>query len=222
MKRNPEALYAFDEALRAERGVEVIAGFDEAGRGPLCGPVACAGCVLPSDPSLPFLDDSKKLSPKGRKRAFEAIKKVAITFCIRLVSPFQIDRFNILEASRIGMERCLERIRKKVKVDFVITDYMKLSTDLPVLSIPKGDATSACVAAASILAKVTRDRFMEEIASIAPEYCFDRHKGYPTEEHLALLREHGLIRGFYRESYKPVAKILKEKGYNAKYDDLFS
>lgn len=206
-------LEKFDETIRQKNNVVIIAGFDEAGRGPLCGPVACGGCILPRDYYFPYIDDSKKLTPKERDKAFDEIKKVALAYSVNLISPKDIDSINILEASRLGMEKCLSEIQKKMKIDFIITDYMKLHTDLPVLAIPKGDATSQAVAAASILAKVTRDRYMEEMDKVYPQYGFAKHKGYPTKSHLEALRKYGVIKDFYRESYKPVQKILQEVGY---------
>ena len=211
-REDSKRLKEFDESIRVREGVEVIAGFDEAGRGPLCGPVVAAGCILPRGFSCPFIDDSKKLTPKSRKKAEEAIKEGAIAYAIEFVYPEEIDRINILEASRVGMERCLEKLLEKIKVEFLITDYMKLHTDIPTLSIPKGDATSQCVAAASILAKTARDEYMEKIALEYPEYGFEKHKGYPTKAHIEALEKYGVIEGLYRLTYGPVRKILKDTG----------
>lgn len=214
MNKDRHSLEQFDEDIRIKNNVVNIAGFDEAGRGPLCGPVACGGCVLPRDYYFPFIDDSKKLTPKEREKAFEEIKRVALAYSVQLISPEKIDEINILEASRLGMELCLEDIKKQLNVDYIVTDYMKLHTDIPVLAIPKGDATSQRVAAASILAKVTRDHYMEELDKQYPEYLFKKHKGYPTKAHMEVLMSNGVIKGLYRESYKPVKLALEKKGYH--------
>ena len=214
MNKDRHSLEQFDEDIRIKNNVVNIAGFDEAGRGPLCGPVACGGGVLPRDYYFPFIDDSKKLTPKEREKAFEEIKRVALAYSVQLISPEKIDEINILEASRLGMELCLEDIKKQLNVDYIVTDYMKLHTDIPVLAISKGDATSQCVAAASILAKVTRDHYMEELDKQYPEYLFKKHKGYPTKAHMEVLMSNGVIKGLYRESYKPVQLALEKKGYH--------
>lgn len=213
MSHDRHTLAEFDENLRNENSVVFIAGFDEAGRGPLCGPVACGGCVLPRDYFCPFIDDSKKLSSKAREKAYEEITKVALAYSVQLISPEKIDEINILEASRLGMELCLKDILSQLNVDYIVTDYMKLHTSIPMLAIPKGDATSQCVAAASILAKVTRDRYMDELDKQYPEYLFSKHKGYPTKAHLEALEKNGILKGIYRESYRPVQLILQTKGY---------
>lgn len=217
MNHDRNSLRCFDEDIRKKNDVLTIAGFDEAGRGPLCGPVACAGCVLPRDYSFPFIDDSKKLTARERTKAFEDIKKEALAYSVILIPPKDIDSLNILEASRSGMESCLKDLLKHLDIHCIITDYMKLHTDIPLLAIPKGDATSQAVAAASILAKVTRDRYMEEMDKLYPEYGFQKHKGYPTKAHLEALQKYGVLKGFYRESYKPVQAVLQSTGYSKKY-----
>lgn len=214
--RDRTELAHFDEEQEVQHHALALAGFDEAGRGPLCGPVAAGGVVLPVDFFCPLIDDSKKLSAAGRTAAEFAIKKQARAWAVSFVAPADIDHINILEASRLGMENCLGALCRKTSVDFIITDYMKLHTPIPVLAIPHGDATSETVAAASILAKTARDRYMVELAARYPEYGFERHKGYPTRSHLEVLARLGLIRGLYRLSYAPVRRILAERGYNGK------
>ena len=150
---------------------------------------------------------------KKRAIAESEIKKAAIAWAVEFVFPEEIDRINIYEASKVGMERCLKRILEQVKVEYIITDFMKLDTDIPMLAILKGDATSQCVAAASILAKTARDEYMDEVAKQYPEYGFAKHKGYPTKLHMEMIRKFGLIPGFYRLSYRPVQEVLKERGY---------
>ncbi len=201
--------------LKGHHGI-FLAGFDEAGRGPLCGPVVAGGVVLKDDFYCPYIDDSKKLTAKEREKAEAIIKARSLAWAVSLISPADIDRINILESSRLGMENCLGELLKKVKVDFIITDYMELHTTIPVLAIPHGDGTSEAVAAASILAKTSRDRYMEKLSAIYPEYGFDKHKGYPTKAHMEALLRYGVIRGLYRMSYAPVKRALALTGYNYK------
>ncbi len=200
-------LKGFDDEQRKKNAISVIAGFDEAGRGPLAGPVSSAGVVLPLDYDNPLINDSKKLTDAKRRKLFEEIKEVALAYYICLVPVETIDSINILEADRKGMEICLEEILKKQKVDYIITDYMSLHTDIPLLSIPKGDATSLSVAAASILAKVTRDDYMIELDKKYPAYHFAKNKGYGTKDHLAAIEKYGYIEGVHRLSFEPVKSM---------------
>lgn len=215
--RDRTLLKQFDDEVKAKNHCQILAGFDEAGRGPLCGPVVAAGVVLPGDFYCPYIDDSKKLTPKEREKASLIIKEKALAYAICFISPSEIDQINILEASRKGMENCLKELEKKIKVEYCITDYMKLSTSLPVLAIAKGDATSESVAAASILAKTARDSYMVEMGEKFPEYEFEKHKGYPTKHHLELLNQYGVIKSFYRMTYKPVSIAVRKSGFNKKY-----
>lgn len=200
--------FLFDQKIREEKGVLYIAGFDEAGRGPLAGPVATAGVVLPPDYENDAINDSKKLTDKERRKLFEEIKKVALAYHVELVPVETIDRINILEADRMGMEKCLRVLSSKMRIDYIITDYMALKTDIPLLSIAKGDATSANVAAASILAKVTRDDYMIELDKKYPQYGFAKNKGYGTKKHLEALEEYGYIEGVHRKSFEPVKSLV--------------
>lgn len=202
-------LKGFDDLKRLENQVRYIAGFDEAGRGPLAGPVSCAGVVLPLNYDNPLINDSKKLTDRQRRILFEEIKKVALCYYVVLEPVEVIDSINILEADRLGMEKCLSEILKVQEVDYIITDYMKLHTKIPLLSIPKGDATSLSVAAASILAKVTRDDYMIELDKKYPQYGFAKNKGYGTKNHLSALKEHGYIKGVHRESFEPVKSMAE-------------
>lgn len=204
-------LLRFDDELRRSREIDVIAGFDEAGRGPLCGPVAAGGVILPAGFVCPLIDDSKKLTAKQREAAEIEIKEHALAWWVELVPPETIDRIDILEASRLGMEICLRHLQERADVQLAVTDYMKLHTDIPVLAIPHGDATSLSVAAASILAKTARDRYMDQLDARYPEYGFAKHKGYPTRAHLEVLEKLGPIPGIYRMSYRPVQRILAER-----------
>ena len=202
-------LWEYEHKLNNE-GFKVIAGTDEAGRGPLFGPVVATCVVLPPDFKLNGLTDSKKLSEKKREKFYDYIVENTI-WDIGIVSAKEIDEINIYEASRKAMTIAINKVRKKIKVDYVITDAMPLDLNIPVMPIIKGDAKSITIAAASVIAKVTRDRMMLEEDRKHPEYGFKNHKGYPTKKHLEAINKYGLIDG-YRLTYKPVAKI-KEKEY---------
>ena len=202
-------LREYENKLEAE-GYKLIGGTDEVGRGPLVGPVVAACCVLGSDFKLDGLTDSKKLSEKKRDLFASYIKEHAIAYGIGIVSPEEIDRINILEASRKAMMIAIEEVRKKVPMDYVLTDAMKMDLDIPVLPIIKGDAKSINIAAASVIAKVTRDAMMYELDKKYPEYGFSAHKGYPTKKHLEAIEKYGIFKG-YRLTYGPVKEILERK-----------
>ena len=187
--------------------IKNIAGCDEAGRGPLCGPVVASAVILPADFKNDLINDSKKLSAKERDKLFDIIQNNALAIGIGIVSPKEIDEINIYSASKKAMLLALKEI--KIPIDLILTDYMPLKfNNLDAISLVKGDAKARCIAAASIIAKVTRDRIMDEYAKKYPEYNFNKHKGYPTKEHLEIIKKYGIIKGFYRESYKPVKEIL--------------
>ena len=193
-------MYEYEENLYKE-GYNFIAGTDEAGRGPLVGPVV-AGCVV-----FPK-GYSKKLTEKKREQLYDIIIKDAVTYGIGIVSAKEIDELNIYEASRKAMIKAYEEANKKVKIDYLLTDAMPITTlDIPVLKIIKGDAKSVTIAAASILAKVTRDRILIDLDKKYPEYNFKKHKGYPTKEHLEKINEFGVF-DEYRMTYKPVKNVL--------------
>jgi len=198
-------IYKYEEELNKE-GYKFICGCDEAGRGPMAGPLVASGVILPIGYRLDYLDDSKKLTPKKRDELFDIIKKDAIAYEIEIISVEEVDKLNVYEASKLAMTRCVERLRQ---TDYVLTDCMPLDIDLPVLSLIKGDSKSASIAAASILAKVTRDRIMEELDKIYPQYEFKKHKGYVTKRHLELLNEHG-VSPVHRVSFSPVKNILNK------------
>lgn len=187
---------------------KIVMGIDEAGRGPLCGPLVVGACVFPCDYNNDLINDSKKLSAKKRAELFEVIKEDALWFSIKVVEPKVIDELNILEATRNAM---LE-LSKEYEVDSVLTDAVKINNELNI-PIIKGDSKSISIAAASILAKVTRDKIMDEYALKYKEYELDKHKGYPTKKHFELIKKYGVIKDFYRFSYKPV----KEAKINDKY-----
>lgn len=193
------------------KGYSLIVGCDEAGRGPLCGPVVCAACILPKDYRNEGINDSKKLTEKKREALFEEIITNAISYAIVEISPKEIDEINIYEASRIGMVRAIKKL--DVIPDYILTDCMPLNNyfSLPQEALVKGDAKAQCIAAASILAKVTRDRIMDDMDKKYPQYNYKKNKGYPTKEHLEKIEEFGIIDGFYRLSYGPVKKVLQKQ-----------
>lgn len=195
-------LYAFDEVFRANG---ILCGVDEAGRGPLCGPVCVAAVIL--DPANPIegLNDSKKLSEKKREALFPEIKQKALAYHVVMVGPETIDELNILRATMLGMKQAVEGL--SIRPEYVLIDGNRC----PELSVPseavvKGDAKSASISAASILAKVSRDHYMEKLAQEYPQYQLQKHKGYPTKEHYALLDQYG-VAPIYRKSF------LKKRGY---------
>lgn len=173
-----------------EQGIGLICGVDEAGRGPLAGPVCAAAVILPKHLEIPGLDDSKKLTDKRRRELVPIIKENAIAYGIAFASHEEIDEINILQATFLAMERALSQLQ--VKPDFVLIDgNREKDLGLPLKTVVKGDSLSANIAAASVLAKVTRDDYMEEMATEYPQYGFEIHKGYGTKAHYAALTEHG-------------------------------
>lgn len=173
-----------------EQGIGVICGVDEAGRGPLAGPVYAAAVILPRDLEIPGLTDSKKLSDKKRRELFPIIQEQAVAFGIGVASEKEIDEINILQATFLAMKRALEKL--SVRPDLALIDGNR-ETDfgVPAKTVVKGDSLSASIAAASILAKVSRDDYMMELAQKYPQYGFDIHKGYGTKAHYQALREFG-------------------------------
>lgn len=201
-------LYKYEKELW-NNGFELVAGCDEAGRGPLYGPVVCASVILPHDFKLEGLNDSKKLSEKKREEYYPIIMEKALAVGVSIVSSKEIDEINIYEASRVGMLRAVDSMN--IKPNYIITDAMPLDkyTNIPHEAIIKGDAKSITIAAASVIAKVTRDRIMYEEDKKHPEYLFCMHKGYPTKKHIELLNKYGIIDG-YRRTYGPVKKYIEE------------
>lgn len=169
--------------------VKLIAGIDEAGRGPLAGPVVVASVIMPKDNLLEEVNDSKKLTEKKRERLFDEIKELAIDYHVEIISEKVIDEINILNATKLGMKNCIEKLSKTP--DLVLIDAVKIESDVPTISLIHGDALSYNIACASILAKVTRDRLMVELDEKYPEYNFKKHKGYGTKEHIKNLKKYG-------------------------------
>ena len=182
-------LWEIENSLFAE-GFGIICGVDEAGRGPLAGPVCAAAVILPPQLELPGLNDSKKLTDKRRRELFPIIKEQAVAFGIGMATEAEIDEINILQATYLAMERALAQLT--VKPDMALIDGNRAKDfGLPVRTVVKGDSLSANIAAASILAKVTRDDYMLQLAEQYPEYGFEIHKGYGTKAHYEALRLHG-------------------------------
>ena len=182
-------LWEIENSLFAE-GFGIICGVDEAGRGPLAGPVCAAAVILPPQLELPGLNDSKKLTDKRRRELFPIIKEQAVAFGIGMATEAEIDEINILQATYLAMERALAQLT--VKPDIALIDGNRAKDfGLPVRTVLKGDSLSANIAAASILAKVTRDDYMLQLAEQYPEYGFEIHKGYGTKAHYEALRLHG-------------------------------
>ncbi|MEG1782131.1 MAG: ribonuclease HII [Oscillospiraceae bacterium] len=198
-------LWEFDSALRVD--FPLLCGADEAGRGPLCGPVCCAAVILKPDFICEEINDSKKLSEKKREALFDIIKENCISYGIVFVSPEEIDEINILNASLEGMKRAVKLLT--VTPDLVLIDGNKIPNDMTVPTQPlvKGDANSMAIAAASILAKVSRDRYMIKIHQQYPQYHIDKHKGYPTKLHYEMLEKYG-IQDFYRKTFLKNRKDL--------------
>ncbi len=181
--------YSIEEALHAE-GYTYVCGVDEAGRGPLCGPVFAAACILPDGLYIEGLNDSKKLTEKKREKLFDIIKKEAIAYCIASASVEEINELNILEADLLAMRRAIDGLG--VKADFAIIDgNIAKDFQLPAKAVVKGDAISMSIAAASVLAKVARDRICIELDREYPQYGIAKHKGYGTKAHMDALREFG-------------------------------
>ena len=178
------------EEKKHSKGYRAVCGCDEAGRGPLCGPVVAAAVILPLGLEIEGLNDSKKLTEKKRERLFDIIKEKAIAYAIAEASPEEIDEYNILNASMLAMRRAVEAL--PVKADFALIDgNCSRGFEIPTETVVKGDSISYSIAAASILAKVTRDRGCIELDRMYPEYNIAKHKGYPTKEHMDAVREHG-------------------------------
>ena len=200
-------LYQYENELY-DKGIKYIGGVDEVGRGPLIGPVVTACVVLPKNFKLEGLTDSKQLSEKKRDKFYEYIKENAIACEVGIIGPEIIDEVNIYEATKLAMIQAIDKVKEKIKLEHVLIDAMPLELDIPSTSIIKGDAKSITIAAASVIAKVTRDRMMYELDVKYPQYGFKNHKGYPTKKHIEAINEYGLIEG-YRKTYGPVKEIIE-------------
>lgn len=200
--------YQYERELK-NNNIHIIAGVDEVGRGPLVGPVVTACVVLKDNFNLPGLTDSKKLSEKKREYFFEEIKKQSLAIGIGIKDEKIIDEVNIYEATKLAMYEAIEKANNQIKIEHVLIDAMKLE-DLPIpsTSIIKGDLKSISIAAASVIAKVTRDRMMDELDKKYPEYNFKKNKGYPTKEHQEAIKKYGIIPE-HRKTFKPCSNFIK-------------
>lgn len=189
-----------------QKGFSRIAGIDEAGRGPLAGPVVSAAVIIPISLQIPGISDSKKLTPKKRNYLYEKIYDLAVSVGIGIVDPFEIDRINILQAALLSMAMAVENLAPQPDC-LLIDGIFLISSALPQEAIPKGDALSASIAAASIVAKVTRDRLMERYHQDYPQFGFSKHKGYPTKAHKEAIRKFGYCL-IHRKSFRGVKEYL--------------
>ena len=193
--------YKYEREL-IEKGIKLICGVDEVGRGPLIGPVVAAAVILPIDYKLEGLTDSKKLSEKKREQFYEIIKKDALAVGIGVISEKRIDEINIYEATKEAMYMAINNL--SIKPEHVLIDAMKLDLDMPSTSIIKGDMLSISISAASVIAKVTRDHMLYELDREYPMYDLKNNKGYGTKKHIEAIKKYGITK-YHRLSYKPVS-----------------
>ena len=198
--------YEYERNLKNE-GIEFIAGVDEVGRGPLVGPVVAACVVLPEEFNLDGLTDSKKLSEKKRDYFFEEIKKQALGYGIGIIDEKKIDEVNIYEATKLAMKEAIKECQKMCKIEHILIDAMPLQLDIPTTSIIKGDLKSITISAASVIAKVTRDRMMIELDKEHPEYDFKHNKGYGTKKHIDAIEKYGILKE-HRKTFAPCNKYV--------------
>ena len=197
-----------EEMLR-DKGYRAVAGIDEVGRGPLAGPVVAAAVILPSEIELEGLDDSKKLSAHRREELFDEIANLGLPCAVGVIDNHTIDKINILKASLMAMRKALMDLKQAP--DFVLVDgnHAVPHVEIPQFAVVGGDSRCRAISAASIVAKVTRDRIMDRYQALYPAFSFSQHKGYPTPVHMDELREHGPCE-IHRRSFKPVASLIQD------------
>ena len=193
--------YKYERELN-KKGIKLIAGVDEVGRGPLIGPVVAAAVILPKDYKLDGLTDSKKLSEKKREYFYEIIKKDALAIGIGIVAEKVIDEINIYEATKVAMKEAINKLN--IKPEHILIDAMPLDLDIPTTAIIKGDLLSITISAASVIAKVTRDHMLYEMDKEYPMYDLKNNKGYGTKKHIEAIKKYGITK-YHRLSYKPVS-----------------
>lgn len=196
--------YRYERELR-KKGIKLIAGVDEVGRGPLVGPVVAACVILPEDFLLDGLTDSKKLSEKKREEFYDKIMEQAVSVGVGIISEKVIDEINIYEATKLAMRDAISNM--DIIPEHILIDAMPLDLDIPTTSIIKGDLKSITISAASVIAKVTRDRMLDDLGENYPMYDFKSNKGYPTKKHLDAIDEYGII-DEHRRSYAPVSNYI--------------
>jgi ribonuclease HII len=208
----PSDLWSFENAARS-KGHQIVAGIDEAGRGPLAGPVVSAAVVLPEGVDLPGINDSKKLTPAQRNRLYDRLYGVAQSIGIGVVDAAEIDRINILQATLQSMAMAVANLEPQP--DYLLIDGIFTLAGSPVQqqAIKKGDSLSISIAAASIVAKVTRDRIMTQVDALFPEFGFSRHKGYPTKIHREAIVRYGCC-PIHRRTFKGVREYIKTRDYH--------
>ena len=191
-----------------KQGKTLICGTDEVGRGPLCGPVVAAACILPVNYKVEVLTDSKRLTEKKREKLYDIlINDKNVHYAIGIVDEKRIDEINIREASKEAMIQAINKL--DIKPEHVLIDAMNLDIDIDQTAIIHGDALSLSIAAASVIAKVTRDNMMIELDKTYPEYGFAKHKGYPTKDHIEAVKKYGVL-PFYRFTFSPISDLIKE------------
>lgn len=199
-----------------QEGYQFIAGTDEVGRGPLIGPVTAAAVIMPVGCIIEGVTDSKKVSEKNRNILYDEIIKKALSYSIVFIDAKKIDEINILEASRLAMMEALKNL--KIKPDYILADAMKLDVDVPTEAIIKGDSLSFTIGCASILAKVARDNYMDELDKIYPEFELKKNKGYPTKAHRDAIIKYGICK-YHRRSFGPVRIEEEKKNYYKEVND---
>ena len=199
--------YRYEKQL-INKGITLICGIDEVGRGPLVGPVVASAVILPLNYKLNGLTDSKKLSEKKREEFFDIIMKDAISVGIGIIDEKTIDKVNIYEATKLAMKEAINNL--SIKPEYVLIDAMKLDIDIPSIPIIKGDLKSLSISAASVIAKVTRDRMLDKLHEKYPYYNFKKNKGYPTKEHILAIEKYGIIKE-HRKSYGPVKEYIEKQ-----------
>lgn len=202
-------LLKYEKELYSQ-GIKYIAGVDEVGRGPLVGPVVAAAVILPSNYYNPDINDSKKIAEHKREELYKEIKEHALAIGVGIVSNTIIDEINIYEATKVAMKEAISKL--SIKPEHVLIDAMPLNLEIPSTSIIKGDSLSLSIAAASIIAKVTRDTMMYELDAKFPNYGFGKHKGYPTKKHIEAVKCYGVLPE-YRFTFHPICDLIK-KGDN--------
>lgn len=207
MNNKIEDNYKYEKELM-KNGIKLIGGVDEVGRGPLVGPVVAACVILPDKFELDGLTDSKKLSEKKREIFYDKIIKQALSIGIGIIDEKKIDEVNIYEATKLAMKKAIANCN--LKPEHILIDAMPLELDIPTTSIIKGDLKSITISAASVIAKVTRDRMLIELDKKYPMYDFKNNKGYPTKKHLDAIDKYGIIEE-HRKSYSPVDNYIKYK-----------